>query len=286
MPSAARQPQRSYLVCATPRSGSTLLCEGLKRTGVAGRPAEYFETLASTGLTRRPTEYFEGVENPQIARALPDAMELNGWLEPPSEWSPERYGDYLRSVIERATTPNGVFGAKLMWGYFDDFVTLMHAVPEFRALAAPKLLPAAFPDVRYVLVKRERKARQAVSLWKVLQTFVWRQERRRGDLGPRPRNEELLYCFEAIDHLERQLSDHEAAWEDYFDRADIQPLTLVYEEFASDVQGAVAAVLDHLDVPVPAGFSLPREPLRRQADDHSEEWVRRYREERARVRAR
>ena len=37
------KPTRSYLVCATPRSGSTLLCEGLESTGVAGRPREYFE---------------------------------------------------------------------------------------------------------------------------------------------------------------------------------------------------------------------------------------------------
>jgi len=29
---------RSYVVCATPRSGSTLLCELLKSTGVAGHP--------------------------------------------------------------------------------------------------------------------------------------------------------------------------------------------------------------------------------------------------------
>jgi len=35
-------PEQSYLVAATPRSGSTLLCELLASTGVAGRPAERF----------------------------------------------------------------------------------------------------------------------------------------------------------------------------------------------------------------------------------------------------
>ena len=33
----------SYLVCATPRSGSTLLCKTLAETGVAGDPEEFFE---------------------------------------------------------------------------------------------------------------------------------------------------------------------------------------------------------------------------------------------------
>ena len=36
---------------ATPRSGSTLLCEGLKATGVAGRPEEY-EAALSAALDR------------------------------------------------------------------------------------------------------------------------------------------------------------------------------------------------------------------------------------------
>jgi len=32
----------SYLVCASPRSGTELLCRGLAATGVAGCPREYF----------------------------------------------------------------------------------------------------------------------------------------------------------------------------------------------------------------------------------------------------
>jgi len=32
----------SNMICATPRSGSTLLCEALRNTGLAGNPDEYF----------------------------------------------------------------------------------------------------------------------------------------------------------------------------------------------------------------------------------------------------
>src|SRR4051812_39199959 len=60
----------SYLVCATPRSGSTLLCELLSATGVAGRPQEYFEHLYATGLPRQPREYFEGVADPGVLTLL------------------------------------------------------------------------------------------------------------------------------------------------------------------------------------------------------------------------
>ena len=59
---------KSYVVCATPRSGSTLLCALLAGTGVAGNPEEYFERLWRTGLPRQPREYFDGVDDAGRAR--------------------------------------------------------------------------------------------------------------------------------------------------------------------------------------------------------------------------
>ena len=53
MSSVLRVEGTSYLVCATQRSGSTLLCELLKGTEVAGVPDEYFEELRSTGMPRQ-----------------------------------------------------------------------------------------------------------------------------------------------------------------------------------------------------------------------------------------
>ena len=74
--SPVTEPKRSYLVCATQRSGSTLVCQALKETGVAGRPEEYFEALQHSGRPREPHEYFNGIDDPSIlshlgARARP-----------------------------------------------------------------------------------------------------------------------------------------------------------------------------------------------------------------------
>jgi hypothetical protein len=54
-------PERSYLVCATPRSGSTLVCQALKATRVAGNPEEYFEAVPGTGIPRVPVDYLAGL---------------------------------------------------------------------------------------------------------------------------------------------------------------------------------------------------------------------------------
>ena len=62
-------PTVSYLICSTPRTGSSLLCDALTATGVAGRPEEYFQFRARTGYPRRPQEYFEGVDDREIFEA-------------------------------------------------------------------------------------------------------------------------------------------------------------------------------------------------------------------------
>ena len=51
-----------YLVCASQRSGSTLLVESLAATGVAGRPQEFFQYYPSSSLSPQPREWFAGVD--------------------------------------------------------------------------------------------------------------------------------------------------------------------------------------------------------------------------------
>src|SRR5689334_3376396 len=116
------RPDRSYLVCATPRSGSTLLCHLLDQTGIAGHPEEYFEALRHSGAPRKPHEYFDPDRHANIIerlafRELPDGIERTAH----PLWEPESYDRYLASALDAGTTPNGVFGAKLMWGYLGDF---------------------------------------------------------------------------------------------------------------------------------------------------------------------
>jgi len=81
-------PAISYLMCATPRCGSTLLCDGLEATGLAGRPREYFEELKETGVPRRPREYFWGLRSPDVLRLLPQPKRFR--LQINAGWSPKR----------------------------------------------------------------------------------------------------------------------------------------------------------------------------------------------------
>jgi trehalose 2-sulfotransferase len=241
---------KSLLVCATPRSGSTLLCALLDGTGVAGRPREFFERLAHSGLPRQPREYFERVEDP-------DLLEL---LAPTDPGTPDP-GDPIPRALADGTTDNGVFAAKLMWTHLLDLAERLDRSPD------ATLLRERFPDPRYVHVTRRDKIAQAVSLWRAVQTRAWRA-------GEVTENGNAVYHAGAIGYLAGQLTDHDDAWRSWFAANRIEPLTLVYEELAAGTSAVTAAVIDHLGV---GPAEIPEPPLRRQGDDRSARWVERYR---------
>src|SRR5437764_8867087 len=273
----AVKPTRCYIVCATPRSGSTVLCEGLESTEVAGRPREYFEELKETGVPRRPREYFWGLRSPGVLRQLPPDSQLDRSVEQRATWDRDDYARHLAASLAEGTTPNGVFGAKLMWSYFPDFLELMRGIPRFGGMGDGSLLNTAFPDLHYLFISRSDKVRQAVSLWRALQTWVWRDQGSR--TGEGTADERSIYSFDAIGHLLDQLRRHEDAWRGFFFRIGRQPLQLYYEDIAGDLEDCVGRVVDALGVEHPEGVLLAREPLSRQSDELSESWVQSYLED-------
>lgn len=270
-------PVRSYLVCATPRSGSTLLCHLLAATGLAGRPEEYFEALRHSGVPRQPEEYFDAERHANIVerlafRELPDR---EGRPEPSPLWRPEAYDRYVGWALEQGTTPNGVFGAKMMWGYLGDFVELLRGIDGLDGLPVPALLERVFPQLSYVQITREDKVRQAVSLWRAVQTQAWRRSSEHDAPGSPV---EPAFSFRAINYLVRLLTAHDASWDAYFLGLGRRPLKVTYEELAAAPRDTLARVLVYLGLDPDASDGLEAPALQVQADELSEEWVRRVHE--------
>lgn len=235
------QPHTSYLVCGTPRCGSTLFCEALMNTGMAGRPEEYF---------------------------LPSNEAL--WRE---RWGSVTSKNYLAAVMQQGTTPNGVFGAKIMWGYFDHFVSSLQQLPEQkkRERAAHDLMKRTFPNLHYIWIKRRDKVRQAISHAKARQTNVWAvTSETRPLLTKKP-----VFSFEQIDLMVQELEAQEAAWKNYFLENGIDPFVVVYEDLAARYEEVALEALRYLGVAhEPVKFAPSR--MKKQADEESEVWVQRY----------
>ena len=267
------KPMLSYLVCATPRSGSTLLCQELDKTGLAGHPQEYFEALRRSGVPRRPHEYFDPERHPNIVERLAFREMFEGAPKPNPLWHPDTYGQYLEWALDEGTTPNGVFGAKLMWGYLGDFAELLRGIDGMAGRSLPDLLSRAFPGLRYVQITRRDKVRQAVSLWKAVQTQAWQLDAGASDDAHDGRVLEPVFSFRAINYLMRQLTAHDASWDAYFLGLGYEPLKVTYEELAESTEGVVHSVLEHLGIAAPDDLQIGPPRLSVQADEVSELWV-------------
>jgi trehalose 2-sulfotransferase len=272
-------PNHAYLVCSTQRSGSTYLCRLLAGTGVVGDPQEYFEGRPETGLPPHPGYFLTGLPRTGVGvrddRRPPDAPEYSD-LKLVGGWSA-----HLERTFRSGTTPNGVFGAKLMWNQLTDIEQHARTLPELAGLAGLELLERLFRHPRYVWVRRRDKVRQAISLWRALQTRVWRVEQGgANDTAPM-----LQYNFDAIEHLRRRLTTYDEAWGHIFRIARIEPLILFYED---DVEpnpaDAVARVVAHVGVELPPDWA-PQARMVRQADSTSDGWREAYDRDAANLRS-
>ena len=265
----------SYLVCATPRSGSTLFCEALAATGVAGRPAEYFEAMYGTGLPRRPTDYFEGLREIPAASFLADHLPAEGGEARAALGASASYRHYLAWVLAAGTTPNGVFGAKLMWGHVGSLRLLPARPARVRRHAATE---DAGERVPVAALRAGGPPGQAAPVGVAVEGAPDRdlarsarargRDQRRGDARAR-------FSFDAIDYLQRQITVQEVAWTTYFEDNLIEPLTIVYEDFLEAYESTLEATLELLGVPE-ADRSAPALDMSRQSDSTSDEWVERY----------
>ncbi|HWT25022.1 MAG TPA: Stf0 family sulfotransferase [Solirubrobacteraceae bacterium] len=189
-------------------------------------------------------------------------------------WRAETYDRCLAWALDEGTTPNGIFGAKLMWGYLGDFAKLLRGIEGMAGLTVPELLARAFPDVHYVRITRRDKVRRAVSLWRAVQTQAWQRER-----GEREtRATDPVFSFRAINYLVRLLTAHDASWDACFLGLGHQPLTLTYEELGEAHEPVIRRVPEHVGVEPPAELRVERPRLTIQADELSERWVARVHE--------
>jgi trehalose 2-sulfotransferase len=219
------EPRVSYLVCSMPRSGSSLLCQLLGSTGHAGAPAEFFHPEKMKVLKRR--------------------------------WGVADLDAYLRELLARRTSPNGVFGIKAHWGQYQP------AVGE----ADPRPI---FPNVHPVSITRRDRLRQAVSWVRALQTLQWNTEQAQGLEHPE------VFDFDDITQKLVRIDREEDMWDALFDRYGLEVHRVVYEDLVGAQEQTVREVLDAIGVHAPANLDMPPPVLDRQADELSEEWVERY----------
>lgn len=237
-------PAKSYLICGTPRTGSTLLCGLLTGTGIAGKPESYF---------RLPDE-----------RCYAERWGVK--LRPEG---PVGYREYVRAAVAAGSTPNGVFAARVMWGTMEEVVARLRAAYSHPVGTDLEVLESELGQTRFVHLQRGDVLAQAVSWAKAEQTGYW-QDDDSSVPGQRPE-----FDFHDVDGYLKAVNEHNAAWGEWFNASAIAPLVVSYEDLVTDMAGTVGLIVQFLGLELPADHVVEA-PTRRQGDDLSRDWAQRY----------
>jgi LPS sulfotransferase NodH len=241
----------SYFICSTPRSGSTLLCDLLKQSGVVGRPNSFYR-----------------------AQSIGDYVERWG-LEPGAGLAFERR--YLAAALQEGSGDTGMFAMRLHGlSLFELLGRLAMLYPGERTDAAR--LAAAFGTPLYIRLRRRDKVAQAISRVKAEQSGLWH---RHADGGERERvkpDEAPVYDAGKLSAVIAETVEHEAVWDAWAAGQGIAPLEVSYEELSADPAGTLGMILSALgrDPAIAARIGVQTARL---ADAVSVEWAARYRAE-------
>jgi trehalose 2-sulfotransferase len=244
----------ALIICATPRSGSTLLCDLLAGSGVAGRPNSFYRRESiphfadAFGVART-----DGIDGRAFDRA------------------------YFDALLRAGRGGTGVFAMRLMWpSVAEASVRLDRLFPGLPGDAAR--FERAFGRPLYLFLERGDKVAQAVSRLKAEQSGLWHRhadgsERERSVAQRAPQ-----YDRERLGHFLAETLDHEASWRQWFAAEGIAPMPLRYESLSADPRGVLAEVLAALGQDPSRASRVPLKTSK-MADAESVAWALRYREE-------
>ena len=226
---------RSYILCGTPRTGSTLLCSLLCSTGVLGRPESYF---------REPDE---------AAWATRFGLATEGGRV-------RDYRAFVSAARSAGTSDNGVFGVRIMWGWLERVIGGLGGLPGEPDLP---ILEEALGPLTFVHLRREDVTEQAVSWCRAEQTGYWQQ----GDVITEEPHQDKAQMRLLMETIRR----HNAAWQAWFDAQGVAPHAVTYEQFVGDRLRVIQDIAAKLAIELPSSWR-PQSAHQKQADMLNRAW--------------
>ncbi len=243
----------SYMICTSPRSGSTLLCKFLKATGIAGAPESYFH-------------------GPSL-----DAWANNLGIAPKT---PQR--DLIPKIFEAAITKGrgstDVFAVRQQYHSFPLLCqTLSAYLPQARSDYAR--LSKVFGPLKIIHLTRQDKLGQAVSLIRAEQTGLWHVAPDGTDIERKSPTRAGGYDAALIaEHIET-LTQYDQEWLRWFAAQQITPLRVSYEALSDDPVAQVQRILSWLGLD-PQAVTHVRVPVKKLADATNATWIAAYKRDR------
>lgn len=241
----------SYIICGTPRTGSTLLCNLLAATKRAGAPDSFYGR-----------------------KFMPDWAKE--WKLPNPDTMNER--DYATAYLDaalragKAATP--IFGLRLMRENLDELSALLDLI--YPGLPSDKArFERVFGKTLYIHLFREDKLAQAISYVKAEQTGLWHVASDGTEIERLAPPQDPRYDFARLKSEVEKLEAYDAAWHTWFRAQDIVPLSIGYETLSADPATSLIRICDTLGIPAPNPADV-KPGVAKLSDETSRDWTRRF----------
>ena len=248
---------QSYVICTSPRSGSTLLCQLLDQAGNAGHPDSHFHQ--------------------------PD---FEKWLSYYSFRTDQFsvHNDALKAIFQaahaRGKGKSDIFGLRLQRPSFDFFaeqLSLLHpSMPDDKSR-----INAVFGNTLFIHLTRQNKLDQAVSYVKARQSGLWHLAADGTELERLSEPKEPRYDSASIAAQLALFEQMEAEWNAWFHREGITPLRITYDELAAVPCRTLSRILKTLGLAYPQRNEITP-PTAKMADATNKDWVERFLSEKRR----
>ena len=215
---------RSYIICTSPRSGSTLLCKLLSGTSRAGLPESYFH---DSSLAEWLSYY--GLCGEQYASER-DALVA-----------------VFSAAYDHGSSQTGIFGLRLQRHSFDFFMQKLEILHPSSTNDKSRLQDA-FGDTLFIHLTRENKLDQAISYVKASQTGLWHIAPDGAELERLSEPKEPVYDERAIANQLSLSKMMDEEWEAWFCDASIEPLRVTYDQLTSNPKDVLARIFENLGV--------------------------------------
>ncbi len=234
-----------------PRSGSTLLCDLLTQTGVAGRPNSFFRPQSMGDFANDwgiPAQTIDGFDHA-----------------------------YIDTARAQGTAQTGCFGMRIMWTN----VPLLTArlAQLYRSTADDHtLLQAAFGPLKFIHLARADKVAEAVSLDIAEQSGLWHRNADGTERERTAKAAEPVYDATRIQAAYDEVTDGQRAWDAWFTKQNITPLRVSYEALAAQPTPQLRRILSHIGAdPDKANNAAPQTAV--LSSERNRMWAARFRKE-------
>lgn len=243
---------KAYLICTTPRSGSTLLCKLLASTGKTGHPDSFYhkpqfmaEWAAEWGVAKK-----EGDSPGAFDRA------------------------YLAAAIEAGRAGTDIFGMRLQYGYMPLLLKTLDQI--YPGLDSDNdRFKQAFGKPLYIHLSRSDKVAQAVSLVRAEQSGLWHLNADGTDYERLGAAQEPSYDFNRLHREVLELAREDQAWSEWFASQEIEPYRISYERLSAHPDDTLRGVCDALGAELPGTIDI-KPALAKLSDSINAEWMQRY----------